>query len=518
MNYPENRYSSKNPHPWLDYDWMYEKYIVQRMRVEDIAALYGCKPSTIEKAASTHGLRRNPLKPVRRKKKPYEDPNILQKLYIDEHKTMTEIGEILGCSGDTIKRNLVNNNIPVRPFTQRHSLADVNLTELYINQHMSSTEIANLYGVSHRTVLLELKRQNVQARNLSESQFASQNRHRNPLLDNPEWLYEEYVVKRRSATEIAQEVQHSMRVVQNALKSFGIHVRGDSEAKIGVMVGAKHPNWQNGKTSLYALCREYFNIHLSPLAAKRDQYICQKCGKSHCVLHVHHIIPFMFIIDRIIDEHPEINRNEDGWQAKMYPHIVNDERFTELTNLITYCDKCHRMEHKKYNLRKKDKNTMRLKTYVDESFEYYQEPVLLVATTTCDFKCCVEHNLPMTVCQNEPWMKNPNYEIPNTMLIQMYNNNPITKAICFAGFEPFKQWEDIQTFVSEFRETNDDLLIFYTGYYKDEIQDKINWLKQYPNIIIKYGRYIPNQQPHYDPVLGIQLASQNQYAEVLSDD
>ena len=516
MSYPQNRYSSKNPHPWLDYDWMYDKYIVQRMRTEDIAALYGCRPGTIEKAASTHGLHREPLKPIRGNQKPYEDPDILRRMYIDEQKTMTEMGKILGCSGDTIRVNLKKHNIPLRPHTPQRPLIDVDLKDLYINQKLSSTEIAKLYNVSHRTVLSELKRQNIQTRSLSESQFAFKNLQRNVLLDNPEWLYEEYVVKRRSATDIAQEVQHSARVVKKALKSFGIHVRGDSEAKIGLMVGSNHPNWQDGKTSLHALCREYFNIHLGPLAAKRDKYTCQKCGKTHCVLHVHHIVPFMFIIDNIIREHLEINRKENGWQEKMYPYVVNDERFTSLDNLITYCDKCHRLEHKKYNLRKKDKNTMRLKTYIDESFEYYKDPVLLIATTTCDFKCCIENNIPNTVCQNEPWSHKPNYEIPNTMLIQMYNNNPITKAICFAGFEPFKQWDDMKTFVSEFRETNDDLLIYYTGYYPEEIQDKIDWLKQYPNIIIKFGRFVPNKEKHYDEILGVELVSPNQYSRRIS--
>ena len=57
-----------------------------------------------------------------------------------------------------------------------------------------------------------------------------------------------------------------------------------------------------------------------------------------------------------------------------------------------------------------------------------------------------------------------------------------------------------------------------TGYYKEEIQDKIEWLKLYEPIIIKYGRFIPNQQPHYDETLGVMLASDNQYAERLSYD
>lgn len=33
---------------------------------------------------------------------------------------------------------------------------------------------------------------------------------------------------------------------------------------------------------------------------------------------------------------------------------------------------------------------------------------------------------------------------------------------------------------------------------------------------LKFGRYIPNQTPHYDSILGVNLASDNQYAERIS--
>ena len=59
-------------------------------------------------------------------------------------------------------------------------------------------------------------------------------------------------------------------------------------------------------------------------------------------------------------------------------------------------------------------------------------------------------------------------------------------------------------------------MAIYTGYYKNEIQDQIDVLKLYPNIIVKFGRYIPNQSPHYDKILGVELASNNQYAEKIS--
>ena len=63
--------------------------------------------------------------------------------------------------------------------------------------------------------------------------------------------------------------------------------------------------------------------------------------------------------------------------------------------------------------------------------------------------------------------------------------------------------------------TDDDIVI-YTGYNYDEIKEQINTLKYYKNIIIKFGRFIPNQPHHYDKILGIELSSPNQYAERIS--
>ena len=38
------------------------------------------------------------------------------------------------------------------------------------------------------------------------------------------------------------------------------------------------------------------------------------------------------------------------------------------------------------------------------------------------------------------------------------------------------------------------------------------------NIIIKYGRFIPDSKSRYDNILGITLASDNQYAEEINSE
>ena len=41
----------------------------------------------------------------------------------------------------------------------------------------------------------------------------------------------------------------------------------------------------------------------------------------------------------------------------------------------------------------------------------------------------------------------------------------------------------------------------------------IQRLATYGNVVVKFGRYIPNQKHIFDEVLGVELASDNQYAE-----
>lgn len=86
----------------------------------------------------------------------------------------------------------------------------------------------------------------------------------------------------------------------------------------------------------------------------------------------------------------------------------------------------------------------------------------------------------------------------------------------FAGLEPFDNFEDMLNLIIGYRQTTNDDLIIYTGYTEEEIEDKINILKRYKNIIVKFGRFIPDQESHHDELLGIKLASPNQYSRRIS--
>ena len=147
----------------------------------------------------------------------------------------------------------------------------------------------------------------------------------------------------------------------------------------------------------------------------------------------------------------------------------------------------------------------------------YKLPSMFLISSYCDFKCCHEGGFPESVCQNEPMIKNTIVkEFDIDKLCDAYIKNDITKSIVFGGLEPLDQFVEILKFIKSFRQVSNDDIIIYTGYYKHEIEKEIDQLKQYDNIIIKFGRYKPGYKPHYDSILGIELASDNQYGEKIS--
>ena len=158
---------------------------------------------------------------------------------------------------------------------------------------------------------------------------------------------------------------------------------------------------------------------------------------------------------------------------------------------------------------------MKIIDLINEDFVNYKGvPVLFIAFPFCTFKC--EKECGESCCQNAPLTKQPIIEIELSKIIQYYLKNPITKAIVFGGLEPFDSFDEIHTFISELRQSTDDPIIIYTGYYETEIEDQIKQLQQFQNIIVKFGRFIPNQPHHIDPILGVELASPNQYAKKIS--
>lgn len=146
---------------------------------------------------------------------------------------------------------------------------------------------------------------------------------------------------------------------------------------------------------------------------------------------------------------------------------------------------------------------------------------MFIATTECDWKCCKECG--KNICQNMQLAQMSDVEISPETLISRFKANFISEAIVFGGLEPlyapdnhvhaFNEFSHYIYLLPHFTD-----VVVYTGYYPSEIHysNFQFWQAQtnsiHGNLIFKFGRYIPNKPSRRDPILGVELASNNQFA------
>lgn len=171
---------------------------------------------------------------------------------------------------------------------------------------------------------------------------------------------------------------------------------------------------------------------------------------------------------------------------------------------------------------------MLIKGVLFEDFVNYKKPSMTIMMPKCTFKCDIENGC--KICQNSHLAHEPNIDVmPLPFLEKYYVPNPITEALVFQGLEPFDSYVDLIAWITSFAQVTDggSDIVIYTGYNENEITSEgvninteVDFLadvaKETGNhLIVKFGRFIPDQEPHFDEVLGVKLASNNQYAKVI---
>lgn len=154
---------------------------------------------------------------------------------------------------------------------------------------------------------------------------------------------------------------------------------------------------------------------------------------------------------------------------------------------------------------------MKLKGLNDYDICNYKYPSMFLIFPKCSFKCDKECGKP--ICHNSALANEPIIEIDEKKIVQRYLDNRLTRACVCGGLEPFDTWTDLYNFIVEFRKKSDDYIVIYTGYEENEISEYIRVLHDLNHIIVKFGRFRPNAKSRFDDVLGVNLASDNQYAK-----
>lgn len=144
----------------------------------------------------------------------------------------------------------------------------------------------------------------------------------------------------------------------------------------------------------------------------------------------------------------------------------------------------------------------------------YKKTGLLVAFPTCTFKCCEQYDFPIKVCQNSKLASQEDIQLSAAKIVEKYNPE-IHHALIMGGLEPFDSAIDLMRLIAEFRKLYEDDVVIFTGYTESEVSVFTEYLSHsYKNIIIKFGRYNPNEKGvHFDKVLGVNLSTTNQYGK-----
>lgn len=167
---------------------------------------------------------------------------------------------------------------------------------------------------------------------------------------------------------------------------------------------------------------------------------------------------------------------------------------------------------------------MKISNIVESNIDYKKNS-LLIANATCSGKCWKEIGMDSSICQNSDLEKHYTDMTDKEIIsfVDRYVSDGYVEAVVFGGLEPLELSSDIETikkvinFVDGLKKNID--IVIYTGFYKKEIsEDFIEFMKKYKSgrAIIKYGRYIPDEPSVFDSILGVTLASYNQYSEVLN--
>lgn len=160
---------------------------------------------------------------------------------------------------------------------------------------------------------------------------------------------------------------------------------------------------------------------------------------------------------------------------------------------------------------------MLVNNIIDEDIINYKEVSMFIGMPFCSGKCWKELGLDCSICQNDKLRNSDLIDVDILALVKRFQDNPLSKAVVFGGLEPLDSAADVYYFIFTMRQLGlNNKVVIYTGYKEEEkdVQDFINILKEhyFTNVIIKVGRYIPNRNSRYDDILGVTLASDNQYA------
>lgn len=245
----------------------------------------------------------------------------------------------------------------------KFNISKEELYDVYINQKKNITEVAKIYKLPHSTIWRWLQKYNIKTKSIKELCNERVIHWNAKNVPSKQILIDLYINQRKSLLNTSKILGYGVHKVAIYLRKYKIPIRSLSEARTGLKfskqhrenlskgkLGNKNPfydehhsketkerlrtgenngNWKGGITPLISQMQNSIQYKQWRLDVfKRDDYICQKCGKkSSGDLEAHHIKPRT----KIIKENNIITLEE----------AINCLELWDIGNGLTLCEKCH---------------------------------------------------------------------------------------------------------------------------------------------------------------------------------
>jgi transposase-like protein len=220
--------------------WLREQYIERRKELVEMADEIGVSRTPIKKSLEQYEieLRSEPeIKLSKEALEKLEDENWLREEYVENRRSTTDIASEIGVFHGTVGSWLERHGIEIRSQLEAQQSESVLakltdegwLREQYVENKRSTVDIASEVGVHNAVVGKWLKRHSIEVRSMAEAHLPE------PViekLEDADWMYEQYVEKRRSTIDIGDEIGVGESSVAGWLRRHDIEIRSASEAKL----------------------------------------------------------------------------------------------------------------------------------------------------------------------------------------------------------------------------------------------------------------------------------------------
>lgn len=240
----KSRYQKLN-----DEEWLREQYINKCLSGNEIAAIVGCRNEAVYRALRSFDIdaRVGGNGGVLAKDYPeLRNKTWLEKEYVANKRTVRSIANELGCSTAIVLKSLEFFGITRRRVTVKRELLkdETWLRSQYVDLRRSAESMAEEIACSKHAIYRALKRFRIDRRPHTSKY---------EVLNDKDWLYEQYVTNQRSLKDIAKEIGTTVGNVADHLSAMEIRLRGYKES-IAVKfpdgrLGDKSPKWKGGRRS-----------------------------------------------------------------------------------------------------------------------------------------------------------------------------------------------------------------------------------------------------------------------------